>query len=91
MMCRSCGADIAAKAIVCYRCGTATAEPVSERPKPAALPNWTVVIALVAIIGLGVWLIPKTPPGSSERIAAWVATWLVVFAVVVWAKRRRRG
>jgi hypothetical protein len=27
MTCRSCGAKIAANALICYKCGTATAEP----------------------------------------------------------------
>jgi hypothetical protein len=27
MNCRSCGTEIAANALICYRCGTATAEP----------------------------------------------------------------
>jgi hypothetical protein len=28
MKCRKCGTEIAAKAIICYKCGTATTEPV---------------------------------------------------------------
>ena len=27
MVCRQCGTEIAAKAIICYKCGMATAEP----------------------------------------------------------------
>ena len=27
MVCRKCGTEIAAKAIICYKCGTARAEP----------------------------------------------------------------
>ena len=34
MQCRSCGTEIADKAIVCYRCGAATTDPVR---KPAAI------------------------------------------------------
>jgi hypothetical protein len=33
MKCRSCGAEIAANALICYKCGTATAE---ARLKPPA-------------------------------------------------------
>jgi len=37
MNCRSCGAVIAANALICYKCGAATAEPrltpPSARPK----------------------------------------------------------
>jgi hypothetical protein len=31
MICRSCGARIAEKAIICYRCGAPTAEPAAPR------------------------------------------------------------
>lgn len=34
MKCRACGTEIAANALICYRCGTATAEP--RVPPPAA-------------------------------------------------------
>jgi hypothetical protein len=34
MNCRACGTEIAANALICYRCGTATAEP--RVPPPAA-------------------------------------------------------
>jgi hypothetical protein len=33
MKCRSCGAEIAANALICYKCGTATSE---ARIKPPA-------------------------------------------------------
>jgi uncharacterized membrane protein YvbJ len=33
MQCRNCGAEIADRALICYRCGTATTE---ARYKPAA-------------------------------------------------------
>jgi hypothetical protein len=33
MQCRNCGTEIADKAIVCYRCGTATTDPV-RKPVP---------------------------------------------------------
>ena len=32
MKCRSCGADIAANALICYKCGTATSEPRIQPP-----------------------------------------------------------
>ncbi len=46
---------------------------------------------MLVILVLGAWLIPKTPPGTPERIAAWVVTWLVVFAMVAWMRRRVRS
>ena len=43
MQCRNCGIDIADKALICYRCGTATAEakfkpvPLKARRLPSGL------------------------------------------------------
>jgi hypothetical protein len=36
MQCRNCGTEIADKAIVCYRCGVGTTDPIR---KPAPLPS----------------------------------------------------
>ena len=53
MICRNCGTEIADKAIVCYRCGTATTEPVR---KPAGIrsrrrsPVLALVIIFMAIL-----------------------------------------
>jgi hypothetical protein len=32
MKCRSCGAEIAANALICYKCGAATEEPKVKPP-----------------------------------------------------------
>ena len=32
MKCRSCGAEIAANALICYKCGAATTEPRIQPP-----------------------------------------------------------
>lgn len=57
MKCRQCGIDIADKALICYKCGTATTEAkyqpatVHDRPsylRPALLvPVAAVVVALL--------------------------------------------
>jgi len=89
--CRSCGAEIAEKAIVCYRCGTPTAIPQSTPPpvrRRAGRPAWIAVVIILAIIAAGVWLIPKTPPASAARWSTWAALVVVTF-LVVWRLRRR--
>lgn len=54
MICRNCGTEIADKAIVCYRCGTGTADPVRKpaeirrRRSPLVL---VVVLLVLAVIG----------------------------------------
>ena len=93
MICRQCGTEIADKAIVCYRCGTATAEPV-RRPAPAA-PGSRVGVGLVmaaimlAIIAAAVVLLPRTPEGW-PRAAGYAAVVLVTFGAVTLARRRFR-
>ncbi len=52
MICRSCGTEIADKAIVCYRCGTGTTEPLR---KPAEIrrrrtPVWVWLVVVLAIL-----------------------------------------
>jgi len=52
VICRHCGTEIADKAIVCYRCGAGTTEPVR---KPAEIrrrrsPLLLVVIVLVILL-----------------------------------------
>jgi len=55
MTCRNCGAEIADKALICYRCGTATTE---AKYKPAAVraksskrgPMLTIIVVLIALL-----------------------------------------
>jgi len=59
MQCATCGASIAEKAIVCYRCGAPTALPVQPpRPQPSAsrVP-WVIaaVIVVAIIVAAGIW------------------------------------
>ena len=58
MKCRQCGTEIADKAIVCYRCGTATTE---AKYQPAPMPRkgaWSsrTLIATVLVIAVLVLL-----------------------------------
>ncbi len=58
MQCRTCGTDIADKAIVCYRCGTATTDPVRSpapiRARQGRQPSYPVVfVPLIAAVLLG--------------------------------------
>jgi hypothetical protein len=92
MKCRSCGLEIADKAIVCYRCGA----PTADLPAPVAAdrrrrPNWTALPVMLVIIALAVWLIPKTPPGSVERWEAWFGLVVITVTSAVWLRRRRRA
>ncbi len=92
MICRQCGTEIADKAIVCYRCGAATAEP-ARRPAPAASGGrWRLGLVMaaimLAIIGVAVVALPRMPEGW-PRVAGYAAVVLVTFGVVVTLARLR--
>ena len=95
MLCRQCGTEIAEKAIVCYRCGTATSEP---KFKPAAEPRRSSssflasLIALALLVALALYM-GRLPAGGMPRSASWaaVAAALVILllrAVARWRSNR---
>lgn len=54
MKCRQCGTEIAEKALICYRCGTATTEakyqPIPLRGRPAYLRPVLLVLLLALLL-----------------------------------------
>lgn len=52
MKCRNCGTEIADKAIVCYRCGTATTDPVRKPVEIRPSRGGIVAIAIVILLAL---------------------------------------
>ncbi len=90
MICRTCGAEIADKAIVCYRCGAPTAAPAPvRRPPPARRPAWLVVLLAVLLAAAGVWTGLSAATDSAAQWAGWVLA-AVAVAVGALALVRRR-
>jgi hypothetical protein len=67
MLCRSCGTEIADKAIVCYRCGAATTDPVRKPVQlrrgrrglaPLVLLILLILLAVLAGLYFGVIALP---------------------------------
>ena len=53
MKCRSCGAEIADNALICYKCGTATQEPKIKPPVPRKrLSRATIAGLIIAALAL---------------------------------------
>ena len=59
MQCRNCGAEIADKALICYRCGTATADakykpaPIRRhRSRPSRMITVAMVVAVLLLLAL---------------------------------------
>jgi uncharacterized membrane protein len=92
MQCRQCGTEIADKALVCYRCGTATTEPIfappaARRGSRAALA--TSLLALLLMVLAALFLTRGSPDGT-PRVVTWVFAGVAVAIVVLRAYARRR-
>ncbi|MBE3099319.1 MAG: hypothetical protein IMZ44_19565 [Planctomycetes bacterium] len=90
MQCRTCGTEIADKALVCYRCGTATTAPApmppGARPRRLVVP----VIAAFAIVVIGALYMAMAARGNTPPLVNWAMLGLaaVVVAWRFWASRR---
>ena len=93
MLCRNCGTEIAAKAIVCYRCGTATTDPVRKAVPivPQRSPLLTFVVATVLVLGaLYLGYAGQTAQNPDRwRTAAGVLAGVALMIVVLRLVRRR--
>jgi multisubunit Na+/H+ antiporter MnhB subunit len=92
MRCRNCGTEIADKAIVCYRCGTATRE---AKYKPAAPRRQSrsgmlvTALALALLVLLALYM-GRLPGAQTPRLATWIAVGVAVLIVAARAYARRR-
>src|SRR5258706_2846436 len=75
MQCRNCGTEIADKALICYRCGTATTE-AKYQPHVAVSRRrpWTliVVVIIALLVLLAFFLINSTKASASARRPAFI-------------------
>jgi hypothetical protein len=95
MRCRQSGTEIADKAIVCYRCGTSTTDPVRKpavvRPRRGRLLN---LVALVLLLVLGLYLgqagrVVEVPLGPAGSLAAGICIAAAIVVLLVRIVRRR--
>jgi hypothetical protein len=93
MKCKNCGAEIADKALICYRCGIATTDPVfkpaSNRPRSSSARLVASVLALALLVLFALYL-GRVPSGETPRLVTWAAVAIAVIMVVLRAYARRR-
>jgi hypothetical protein len=93
MKCRNCGTEIADKAIVCFRCGIATtdpvrkAAPVKQRRNPL-LAIVTAVLLLLLALYMGQTSRTAANPGQWQTVAGVLAGAAIVILVVRVIRRR---
>ena len=87
MICTHCSTEIADKALICYRCGRATAEPRIKPPESGPLLDvrprrrsrrWVLAIALalaLVLLTLGLWWLTRQPRQNSETHTFMVGTY----------------
>jgi hypothetical protein len=92
MKCRNCGTEIADKAIVCYRCGVGTTEPVRKPvPVPARGGGPPLIAGILPLI-LSLAALAGAEASGYPREADIAAAVLAVIGVLVLIARfaRRR-
>ena len=94
MICRNCGTEIADKALICYRCGTATSAP-ARQPAPLPRTGGNRVISVVALVALVLAALfmgqagtGQVPTEVSYTIAALAAIVLAWRQWQRWSRRR---
>ncbi len=90
MKCKSCGTEIADKALICYRCGASTFVP-PERPAAARRPGARLLPTVLALVVLVVaaLLMARAALGETPRVVGWVLLALVAVILVARYLRRR--
>ncbi len=93
MICRQCGTDIADKALICYKCGAATTDPVFQPPAtPRQRSRASFVFtfaALLLLAGVAVVLARTSPNGTPPAVTYIVAgVAIVIVALRAYARRR---
>jgi hypothetical protein len=93
MRCRQCGTEIADKALICYRCGTATTEakfkPAAQAGRRSGLTALVSVLALVLLIIAGLYM-GSAATGERPRILGWIVAGLAVLILAIRLLLRRR-
>ena len=94
MICRQCGTEIADKALICFRCGTATTEakfkaPPARRTRSSPVNLITTVLALALFVVLALYM-GQVVTGELPRMVTWVVVAIAVVLLLVRQVGRRR-
>ena len=94
MQCRNCGAQIADKALICYKCGTATTEAkyqparMTRSSSRSGLIATIIAIALILVMFVVMGRVATTETSQYVRWVG-VAVAVVIVALRAYARRRR--
>ena len=82
MKCRNCGTEIADKALICYRCGTATTAPrIAPPPARKARGPIPLIATVIVILAAAGFIVPTLSPASTQASGWGLTVLLIVLAV----------
>ena len=93
MICRSCGTEIAEKALICYRCGAPTTEAKFKPPVVAARARsakMILVFIIALVLAMGGMLYAMYMSGGNTRTISWMVVGVSLVMVILRAVLRRR-
>jgi fatty acid desaturase len=94
MQCRSCGTEIADKAIVCYRCGAATTDPVRKavplKPQRSSRPAYAAAAVLMLVALYAGYTSQTAADPERWQTVAGVLMGAAAMVIVLALLRRRR-
>ncbi len=93
MVCRQCGTEIAEKAIICYRCGAATSDPVrAPAPMTRRSPVLSfVTVAVLVLLALYMGQASRTAADAGRlQVFAGILVGAAVIMLILRIVRRRR-
>jgi uncharacterized membrane protein YvbJ len=92
MQCRKCGTEIADKALICYKCGTATTEAKYQAarlpPRSSRSRVVPTVIALALLVAVALYLERVSNAGSQWVSYVAVAAAVIIVGIRAYARRR---
>jgi len=93
MQCRQCGTEIADKAIVCFRCGAATTDPVRKavpvKSRRTGLVSAVIIIALL-VVAAALWQASRTAANPElPQLAAGLVLGAAIVVLLLRVLRRR--
>jgi uncharacterized membrane protein YvbJ len=93
MQCRNCGAEIAEKALICYKCGAPTTDakyqPAPIRPAGSRSGLFATALALALLVLIALYM-GRVATGDAPRYVTWVGVAVAVVVVALRAYARRR-
>ncbi len=94
MNCRKCGTEIADKALICYKCGAATTDPVYQPPseiRRRSRASFIVTfVALLLLAGVAI-VLARTSPNGTPPAVTYIVAGVAIVIVVLRAYARRRS